>query len=713
MKLTTLLFTLFITITVTSQSVISGKITDYQKNTITGANVYLKGTYDGASSNPDGTFSFSTTETGIQTLIVSFVSFQTYEITTDISTMKNLTIRLKEDENTLDTVVINAGSFKAGNAKSATLTALDVVTTAGASGDVFGAFQMLPGTSKNENDGRLFVRGGDADETQIFIDGMKVFQPYLATGSGRNLPTRGRFSSFLFKGMNFSTGGYSSEFSQALSGILTLNTIDEPIQEKTDISLMSLGLGVGNTQIWSKNSFSINTSYINLQPYLLALPDRNNWINPYESISGEMVFRHKPNENGLLKLYSSFSVSDFELLQHNINYKNGFLFGVKNRNIYVNGTFRQRLNNGWKFFAGISYGNDNTKVKAQKHRIKNIDNSAHLKIKFQKRFSNMFTLNFGTEYLTTKFAEKFNKEYGFTNAILGSFIETDILFSKKIATKFGIHFENTTLLDELTISPRISLAYKTGKTSQISLAYGQFYQNPKNEYLKFSKDFYSENSKHFIANYQYEKNGKTLRVEGFYKQYNNLIKYTDDYVNRFTQFSNSGNGYAKGLELFWKDKKSIKFLEYWLSYSFLDTQRNFKNYPVTAQPNFAPKHNLSVVGKYWVNRWKTMLGATYSFASGRTYTNPNTNGFLNNTTKNYNSVSLNASYLITPQKIVHFSVNNILGNQNIYGYDYKNTPNSNGVYERKAITPSSDRFFFIGFFWTISNDKKSNQLNKL
>lgn len=62
---------------------------------------------------------------------------------------------------------------------------------------------------------------------------------------------------------------------ESLSSVLVLNTIDKPDQEKTDVSIMTVGAGVGNTQIWGKNSLSINTSYVNLQPYLELFPDRN------------------------------------------------------------------------------------------------------------------------------------------------------------------------------------------------------------------------------------------------------------------------------------------------------------------------------------------------------------------------------------------------------------------------------------------------------
>jgi len=58
-------------------------------------------------------------------------------------------------------------------------------------------------------------------------------------------------------------------------------------------------------------------------------------------------------------------------------------------------------------------------------------------------------------------------------------------------------------------------------------------------------------------------------------------------------------------------------------------------------------------------------------------------------------------------------VNNVLGFNNISNYQYANAPNSEGFFDRRAITPPADSFFFVGFFWTISDDNKSNQLDNL
>ena len=704
--------------TIIAQTTISGKVTDSKNNPINGANVYLDGTYDGTSTNDKGEFSFFTSEKGTQTLVISFISFETFVKTADVSSLKNLQIKLRDDVNSLDAVVINAGTFEAGEkAKVTVLKPLDIVTTASALGDVMGALQTLPGTSTVSEDGRLFVRGGEAEETQIFVDGIRVFTPY--TPSSNNTPSRGRFSPFLFKGISFSTGGYSAEYGQALSSILQLNTIDEPVEEKTDLSFMTLGLGVGNTQIWDNNSFSINTSYINLAPYQEAFPDRNTYKKPVQSLSGEMVYRHKFKNESLLKMYGAFSYTDFDVIQDDINLVDGFHFGLKNRNLYFNTSYKNKFGDNWRLETGMSFTNDYSNIKIIDDLVTDTENSMHFKVKLKKQFSNRFKISFGSEYFITDFKEDYmtgtNQEhnYGFNNNILASFVETDIFFSKNLAAKVGIRAESSELLNQFTLSPRTSIAYKVNKNAQFSLAYGQFYQNPKNEYLKFNQDFKAKNTSHLIANYQHTKQGQIFRVEAYLKDYKDLVKYNDNFPIYTSNFNNNGNGYAKGFDIFWRQDGKIKNTDYWVSYSFLDTKRDYKNYPTAATPNFASKHNLSVVAKHWVESLKSQIGFSYNSASGRSYTNPNETSFLNNKTKNYNSLSLNWAYLIDQQKILYFSVNNVLGNQNIFGYNYKNTAAPNGYFKRQAIIPSTDRFFFVGFFWTISDNKKTNKLDNL
>ena len=149
-KSRTLLITfavLLLSLTVFSQNTISGKVIDEKGKPVSGANVFIEGTYDGASSVENGDFSFTTTTTGNQTLVVSFLIFETSKTQIDVAHFQNKTIKLRESVTSLDAVVITAGTLEAGDkARVSVLKPLDIVTTAGSAGNIIAALQTLPGT---------------------------------------------------------------------------------------------------------------------------------------------------------------------------------------------------------------------------------------------------------------------------------------------------------------------------------------------------------------------------------------------------------------------------------------------------------------------------------------------------------------------------------------------------------------------------------------
>ncbi|MGB5982695.1 MAG: TonB-dependent receptor [Nonlabens sp.] len=714
MKLLITFLLLLFSLTLLGQTTINGIVKDAQGNPILGANIYLEGTYDGTTSNIEGVFSFMTDEQGLFTMIVSSTGYESFRLESSVSEMQNLKIRLRESLNELNTVILSAGSFSAGDSsKASVLKPLDVVTTASAVGDFVGALQTLPGTTANPDDGRLFVRGGSADETQIFIDGNRVFRPFTPTTG--NIPTRGRFSPFLFDGITFSTGGYSAEYGDALSSVLLLNTNDFPQEEKTEIGIMSVGANVGNTQIWDDNSLSVNASYLNLSPYNEIIPQNNKFTDAYQSFNGEGVYRHK-FKKGLFKAYSAFSYSDFGIIQEDINVEEGIVVDISNSNYYGNLNYLGDLSDSWKIETGISLAHDANSLILADTKLNASENALHAKIRLQKRYNNYFKFNVGAEQFVINYDEKINVPEGDFNpqinhGLTASFAEAELFISKDLAFKAGLRGDYYQANSQLKVSPRLSAAISLSKSSQLSLAYGNFYQIAQNNIQQYSPDLDTENAQHFIANFLYKKNKRMLRAEAYYKTYDDLIT-TNTNMPRFdSEYSNDGDGFAGGLDLFWRDEKSIKNLDYWISYSYLDTERLARNFPERATPNFATDHNLSVVSKYWVEDLQSQLGFAYNYSSGRPFTNKNQDGFLNDKTTSFQSLDFNWAYLIDDQKILYLSVSNVLGRDNIFNYQYSNTPNAQGNFDRRAIGQAADRFIFVGFFWTIGGS--DNQLDNL
>jgi len=182
-----------------------------------------------------------------------------------------------------------------------------------------------------------------------------------------------------------------------------------------------------------------------------------------------------------------------------------------------------------------------------------------------------------------------------------------------------------------------------------------------------------------------------------------LTKKQDYFGNKVTVFSlnqdNKFKAYEKWNGISVYRPKTLDLTDYWISYSYLDTKRDFVNYPSLATPTFATPHTFSVVVKHWIPAITTSLGITYTFATGRPYYNPNNPEFLGDKAKNYNNLSLNASYLTTifdNFTVIFFSIDNIIGFENIFGYNYS----ADGTV-RRPVLPTADRAVFLGMFISV------------
>jgi vitamin B12 transporter len=660
-----------------AQTTIEGSLKDTKGLPIAGVSIYLKDTYDGATSDSTGKFSFRTFETGEQLLIATSIGYKPQEIKVNVKDAPlSFQIVLKEEINELKAVVITAGSFEASDRKKATvLNPIDIVTTASANADITGAIKTLPGAQQVGESEGLFVRGGTAGETKIFIDGSLVNNFFYT--SVPNIAQRGRFSPFLFKGTVFSAGGYSALYGQALSSALILESIDLPERSSANLGVSFLNVSGGYQHLTKnkKSSWGIGYGYSNLDLAFRLIKQKQDYFKMIQSHEGDANFRIKTSNTGIIKYYGYFSKSGLGFRVNSLdtlNYKDAF--ELDNFNMYHNLSWRENLNNGWKINFGASFTDNNDAIDGRLQNQNNEDvilnglefKKFDLKTKglffnakavIEKKLQGLSALRFGTEYNHSTDRADFTMYNGqeFPGTIkedLNSvFAEVDIYVTNNLAAKIGSRMEHSSLFNKNNIAPRLSLAYKLGKESQASLAYGIFYQNPERRYLPATTDLNFTKATHYIAQYQKIAPKTTFRIEGFYKKYEDLIK-TAFVSGRELAANNNGYGEAKGFELFWRDKKTIKNFDYWISYSYLDTKRDFLNYPTAIQPGFAAKHTSSLVMKKFVTGLKTQFNASYNFASGRPYYNirydNNANKFSifdEGKTINYNSLSLSVNYL--------------------------------------------------------------------
>ena len=249
-------------------------------------------------------------------------------------------------------------------------------------GDALSVIRTLPGTSNAGDEGGLFVRGGEQNETKTFVDGLMVQSPY--TAKMPSVPVRGRFSPMLFRGTVFSTGGYSAEYGQAFSSVLLLNSIDTPEKDETGVTLFFSGASINKTNKWEKSSLSASMQYVNMSPVYRIINSNIKWNNAPESFSPMIAYRHKVGERGMIKILTNFSVDKSSMHYHDPDTWLDDLISLKNNDLFIVSTYKGSVGKDWIVNSGVSYNFDNEKIKLNNDDIKTTKQSYELKLSLKE-----------------------------------------------------------------------------------------------------------------------------------------------------------------------------------------------------------------------------------------------------------------------------------------------------------------------------------------
>ncbi|TAF27060.1 MAG: TonB-dependent receptor [Runella slithyformis] len=715
----TLFFFLLFPIIGFAQATVKGKVTDQKGEALPGANIQIEGSYDGASANEKGEYTFKTDEMGEKTLVVSVVGYQTNKQKVLLKAGENtVDFVLKESINTLSAVTITAGTFEASDEKRMVmLKPLDIVTTAGGGADITAVMQFLPGSNRVGEQEGLFVRGGSANETKTVIDGMIVQNPFFS--STPDVPQRGRFSPFMFKGTAFSTGGYSAQYGQALSSVLLLQT-----QDKTsDASSLNLNANMaGLSATYTHKGWITGTLYYsNLSPLFKLVKTNLDFEKIPESVGASITINQNLTKTSTLKVYGTYADGTSGLRFRSFEQPNeSYVFSLRNKNTFINSSYRNTYNDGkWILLAGLSYSYNKDLLNVGNTNGDRFDERTQGRIVVNRLFGAEKTNTFsvGVEHHAIRLGNIYNQfNLKLNDNYSAFFAETEFYASPKLAVRFGLRGEYTSVIGKYNAAPRLSLAQKTGQYSQVSLAAGRFYQTPEKDYLYRNPTLNYELADHLILNYQRIKNDRTFRIEAFTKQYGQLVfEQTTRFDPNPYRFptgptDNSGKGFANGFDVFFRDKKTLKNADIWLTYSYLDTERRFRNYSQAVMPAFATNHNFSAVYKQFFPTLGLNAGLTYTYTSGRpVYA---LGGSLQNPdiTPSFQNLSFATSYIKAIKNhflVFYLSVDNVLARKNVFGYRY-----SQDGTQRFEVKPLVYRTFFAGVSWSIGKlDQKPKEAN--
>ncbi len=714
-----------------AQTQVSGTVT-FRGKPISDVSVTLKDSYDGSTTNQEGFYSFTTEETGPHTLVFSHPKYTSYETAVNLNGQPLKTdAQLAEQFSEIDAVVISAGSIEASDRNRATvlLSPLDIYTTAGANGQITAALETLPGVQKVGDMAGLFVRGGSGRETRFYIDGTLVNTFFGNTVPG--LKAMDRLDTSLFKGNVFSSGGYSAAYGQALSSVLILESIDIPDENAANLSISPLFIS-GGYQYVNQNqntSAGINTSYSNLGLMTDLLSFNTDFKKAPESIGTKFNFHHKTKSGGMFKYYGSLDANRVgvqrESLELEADTEQTFL---KGKNTFHSLSFRQKTG-AWLLQAGASATYNKNEIdqlslqaeeKIAETEIIKADTYFNVRATAERKINRISAVRAGIEYNDSHEITRLSflpQPLQYDDHLTAGFAETDLAFSKNFSVKAGVRTEYSDLLKRWNIAPRLAAAYRFSKNLTASLATGMYYQTPEMQLIgAYVPDY--ERATHYVFQLEQNISGRNLRLEGFYKKYDHLVQ-TKFFNHQETAVNNDGKGYAGGAELFWRDHKTLPGIDYWISYSYLDSRRNDRMYDRMLFPDFAAGHTASLVAKKFVTRWKTGFNVSYTYATGRPYYHfqPDATGsyILQNrgTAPAYSALNISLNYLPNLGKadrksfiVFVLALNNVLGEKNVYGYQF-----SRDGLRSRAVTPASNSFIFVGAFISFGTDRTEEAIN--
>jgi len=631
------------------------------------ANVYLKGTTFGASTDDNGYFLISKINPGSYTLIVTYLGYDTIRMPVSLTSGQLLDKRfsLKESSVKLETVTVNAERIEA---RTETKTSVVKVTpkeikqipAVGGQADFAQYLQVVPGVVfTGDQGGQFYVRGGSPIQNKVLLDGMVIYNPFHSIG------LFSVFETDLIRTADVYTGGFNAEYGGRISSVMDITYKDgnkKQFAGAVGASTFGARLMLEGPIVKQKAPDKGSVSFI--------LSAKNSYL-----AESSKTFYKYIDENGLpfnfTDLYGKIS----------INAGNGSkisFFGF-NFNDNVN-NYKALADYGWNSFGGgtnfvIIPGKSTVLIEglmAYSQYNTNI-NSEALGTRDSQIGGFMANLNFtyflGRDQLTYGIEmEGYRTEYRFVNFAdakieqienttqLGIFAKYKATFGKFIFEP-GLRFQWYASLADVSLEPRLALKYNVTNNFRLKFAGGMYSQNliaatsdrdivnlfygflsgPDNLPKRFNgKELkhHLQKSNHLILGAEFDL-GKyiNLNIEGYYKNFPQLTNINQNKlysegdapqgasdVETKDFIVEKGEAYGVDVAL----KYDYKNLYFWFVYSLGYVNRTYETASgdlVTYTPPFDRRHNLNAILSYSAGAKKQWeFSARWNFGTGFPFT---------------------------------------------------------------------------------------------
>ena len=239
------------------EPMLDGSVRDAETGApVAGARIELAGTRYVTYSRADGSFALGRVTGGEYVLRAQRLGFEPVVISAlhlpeDVD-IQGLRIAMRRAATELSAVVVTPGYYGLLQPSLASPNALSreqLETVPQVGEDIYRAVSRLPGVSADDFSAKFNVRGASGDELYVSLDGLELVEPFHLEDVG------GAFSIVDIQSLgtaSLTTGGFSAEYGDRLTGVFTLVTTDP----RTDRTRTSVGVSVMNARVTSQGGYA-------------------------------------------------------------------------------------------------------------------------------------------------------------------------------------------------------------------------------------------------------------------------------------------------------------------------------------------------------------------------------------------------------------------------------------------------------------------------
>lgn len=522
---------------------------------------------------------------------------------------------------------IEAAQHQLEEARStASLKRLDVLMMPGGTAEMLQTLQALPGTTRAGDGADLYVRGGDPEETPIFVNGGRLAFP----GRWESLSgtTMGVLDANVLSRAYFSAGGFSAKYGNALSGVVDVETHGRPAVSRwrAGINLVSAGASAfrplgDKSGFWSTAMLTDVSLLARLSGQTEQYPDMP---RSYQAVAGGS---YAPVSSVELKAVGLASGDEAGRMIHAGGYRGAFRSTGQTQHGALSARWlrsdgRAGINaslTASRRAAGYDFGvlQRERTDRALGGRVDgDLVSGSGGRVRAGLELTRFDALTDGRVPATPSVSPGSPSlaidEVGEHATHAGAYIEGEQQLGSSVMAVVGLRADRLPGLDGVALDPRAAIAYSSG-TWTLRAGAGTFHQgNWRRRYYLPDAGTPSgvpTRARHVVLGA--ERAGEpSLRLEAFAKRY-------DEFAQGGGEGPAAVAGTSTGIDAMLRWQRQAK-LNGWLTYSLLDAELELENGSQTSA-KYDVTHSVTAVARYALSdAWE--IGTTARYATGKPFT---------------------------------------------------------------------------------------------